>query len=536
MNSSQLKKDYPEVYRKFFNEYDLVLSVPLIFELTGLLGRYVDSDFLSVKTPLRYYIGISRKAWDKKIPYTFMENQNSWFSETDIDKHYNGFKEIINKEWKNIKVWFLCEYNRKDPIPMIGTFLLGEKIIRGELGINDIHHLETNNKDGENLLNQITSDIDKISDMYGEYILVKETKRPYLYNSSLSSQTPLSHFCDNKTNKYLNEKHFKILPFHIYILHPNSVAKSNYISNLLFDQNNEIKEFAKSNNYKYDNNLLDALYQLEKYSSLEIIKNIDNLIKLKISWKDFFKNLEFYRSIYSNLFKTDYKNDIYRGIKSFIEKDLHVNNSFSILWWWARYIIFSETPLQIDNNSIQTLNKELNTQFTLDYASPVDGFDTEGIKVEQYISDGIYSPFCSPYRTIIFQNTEITHGHGEYKEIIENWKDGLLLNEVDNKIYLFGKKLTSQEIHSQSATIELLHHLMQYPWQEISNKELTPSAYSKNKNDMVGKIITPLQKYIAKHSTHKIDIHCKGSLNAFTITLENTSLPVMLLYPANNIK
>ena len=52
------------------------------------------------------------------------------------------------------------------------------------------------------------------------------------------------------------------------------------------------------------------------------------------------------------------------------------------------------------------------------------------------------------------------------------------------KITIAGVPLSSKELHSQSATIELLRYLLDHQNQSISCKDLPPSSYSKLKNDL----------------------------------------------------
>ncbi|HCB51432.1 TPA: hypothetical protein DEP21_02545 [Patescibacteria group bacterium] len=72
-----------------------------------------------------------------------------------------------------------------------------------------------------------------------------------------------------------------------------------------------------------------------------------------------------------------------------------------------------------------------------------------------------------------------------------------------------GQKLTSQDIHSQSATIEIMKRLIENPGKDISNKDLPSSSYSKNKNDMLGKIVIPLIELIEKKTGKKLPLICK---------------------------
>ncbi|HCY20802.1 TPA: hypothetical protein DIC40_02940 [Patescibacteria group bacterium] len=74
------------------------------------------------------------------------------------------------------------------------------------------------------------------------------------------------------------------------------------------------------------------------------------------------------------------------------------------------------------------------------------------------------------------------------------------MDTLNNRIYLEGQKLTSQDLHSQSATIEILKMLLENPGKEINNKNLPLSSYSKNKNDMLGKIVGPLLSLVEERT------------------------------------
>jgi hypothetical protein len=85
----------------------------------------------------------------------------------------------------------------------------------------------------------------------------------------------------------------------------------------------------------------------------------------------------------------------------------------------------------------------------------------------------------------------------------------LLLDIVDNRIFINGKKVTSDDLHSQSATIEILKILIKNLGNDISNKDLPISSYSKNKNEMLGKIVIPLIELVAKEMNSKLPLICK---------------------------
>lgn len=76
-------------------------------------------------------------------------------------------------------------------------------------------------------------------------------------------------------------------------------------------------------------------------------------------------------------------------------------------------------------------------------------------------------------------------------------------------MYINGRKLTSEDLHSQTGTVDILRILMENIGKDISNKELPVSSYSKNKNDMLGKIVIPLIELIEKETGKKLPLICK---------------------------
>ncbi|HBB04018.1 TPA: hypothetical protein DCZ39_03930 [Patescibacteria group bacterium] len=80
---------------------------------------------------------------------------------------------------------------------------------------------------------------------------------------------------------------------------------------------------------------------------------------------------------------------------------------------------------------------------------------------------------------------------------------------INNKIYINGRKLTSEDLHSQTGTVDILKVLIENIGKDISNKALPVSSYSKNKNDMLGKIVLPLIELIEKETGKKLPLICK---------------------------
>jgi hypothetical protein len=117
----------------------------------------------------------------------------------------------------------------------------------------------------------------------------------------------------------------------------------------------------------------------------------------------------------------------------------------------------------------------------------------------------------------------------DYNEIINTHKEWLLLDTIDNKIHLNGKKLTSADICSQTSTISILWKLLDNIGQDIRNKELEVSSYSKNKNEMLGKIVIPLLSLIEKETKEKLPLICKWSMFDFYMKLNVSDFKVFII-------
>lgn len=177
---------------------------------------------------------------------------------------------------------------------------------------------------------------------------------------------------------------------------------------------------------------------------------------------------------------------------------------------------------------IQKLQEIGYTDACLEYLSWEDGVCGDGVIVEQQISKAIFSKYIQKDK-VYYQNNQGENFLGDYNHILASHKDGLLLDMIYNKIYLNGRKLSSQDIPSQTSTIHILSCLLGHIGQDLSNKKLEISSYSKNKNEMTGKIILPLIALIEKETGEKIPLICKGSMYDFYLKLNPTNIKIAYL-------
>jgi hypothetical protein len=73
---------------------------------------------------------------------------------------------------------------------------------------------------------------------------------------------------------------------------------------------------------------------------------------------------------------------------------------------------------------------------------------------------------------------------------------------------------------SQSATAEILSQFILNSKTSVSCKDLPTSSYTKNKNEMINKVINPFIKIVQDKLKRSISIHCSGTINNFLLEIE----------------
>jgi len=63
----------------------------------------------------------------------------------------------------------------------------------------------------------------------------------------------------------------------------------------------------------------------------------------------------------------------------------------------------------------------------------------------------------------------------------------------------------------------------------VDSKKFPSSTYSKNKNEMVSKIVLPLIDLIEKKTGKKLQLICKGSLYDFYMKLSHSDVDIAVI-------
>ncbi|MEA1909587.1 MAG: hypothetical protein U9M89_00965, partial [Patescibacteria group bacterium] len=175
-------------------------------------------------------------------------------------------------------------------------------------------------------------------------------------------------------------------------------------------------------------------------------------------------------------------------------------------------------------NLIEKLKQlDLNKSVTVDYISWQDGFEPKGVYLEQNFSQQLYSSWIT---TITYKLSRLDKkgkihnkliSEKEYNQLKNNAP--ILLDKSEKRIYICGKKLTSKELKSTSATLEILEFLLSRVDKNIKNDELPKSIYANNRNAFQSKIITPFEKIYRNRNKNKPLLSISGGITDFFVNL-----------------
>ncbi len=210
------------------------------------------------------------------------------------------------------------------------------------------------------------------------------------------------------------------------------------------------------------------------------------------------------------------------------QKYISLSPSDSTIMWWS--LIFA-MPLEWFRKMAVDAADKTNMDFVgskLIYSNWIDGIEHEGVKIEQDIHQWIYSEFLDSSSYIV-KTADGKVQISDYDTAIKNNNKWILLDMLNNKIFINGRKLTSEDLHSQTATVDILKILIENTGKDVSNRTFVVSSYSKNKNDMLGKIVLPFIELIEKETGKKMPLICKWSMYDFYVKLNPSDIDIVVI-------
>ncbi|HCM67563.1 MAG TPA: hypothetical protein DIS62_00965 [Candidatus Kerfeldbacteria bacterium] len=169
----------------------------------------------------------------------------------------------------------------------------------------------------------------------------------------------------------------------------------------------------------------------------------------------------------------------------------------------------------------------------IDYMSWIDGIETGGVHVEQNLTMKQFSDFISHGTLHVAEwKSESLPTHRVYSvEAFEESKMhmDLLLDELEHKILVNGRPLTSKDIKSAKATIEILKVLLENLGEDVPAMQLPESAYIE-RNEMQSKIISPLATSFKRITGKHLPLSLHGGLRKnFAMKLDKSDLTIGVL-------
>lgn len=275
-------------------------------------------------------------------------------------------------------------------------------------------------------------------------------------------------------------------------------------------------------------------------ASMQVLKSFYNLFTSGASDEPFFKAINLGHNILKFL---DVSTPTIDSICSYLQDQIRLSGenpemvAVKLTGAGKGGDVLFAVPYGISRNtierSVEKLREKTGKDIWLDYVSWIDGFEEKGVKVEQHLVEGIRSKFISEGTVSLRKWTAKEAASSELSSLEkldkEKKKIDLLIDATEDKIYVRGEKLTSKQLHSTSATIEILQILLENIDKSIPNKKLPESSYSQDRNEMQSKIITPLIKVIKKKTGKKLPFKITGGLTDFYLKLEPSDLDVRIL-------
>lgn len=579
MNSTQLQKDFPEVYRDFFSKNDLVVSG--CFSMSwGNEGVLHQSQYLTIgsKIPLKCYIWLKKRS-DSEVVF---ENIISFdFRNKTVISHPYGeimkesplivsavkkfLRESQMEKWISISI--LTEVPRghsfwfSDTSSAILSSALHLFVWKTQPNIFDDYEGFLHSSEYENIRNYAweLSLIARKNNTIGQHIryLLSNSSLPiFIYSQNFNNNSPISQweFWDGMPlNVYQKEfsiqSHISDLPLDYGIIYSGISTSSNQIED---SKEADFTEFKK-----YESFIKNDLWIGESDSFLDVFSNTTTIVesyeKILSFWSiqtayflkgiieswisfqamhEFIQHINNLRKLISILSKENHfaelLSSIFQQKKRLEMEEIGILPSYSTKLWGGILFVMRQWISQDTLNETMVEIQKFYPNAYFDYCSYQDGFVHQWVVIEQYITKNIFSKYIQKNHCIYNDNRGASYTDTRIN-IIENESKGLLIDLVEKKIYLNGVKLTSKEIPAQSSTSEILAILFDKMGEEVHVDNFSSSSYSSNKNEMLGKIVLPLVKTIKDRNEIDLPFICKWSITDFYLSLKETTLPIGII-------
>ncbi|MFH0927883.1 MAG: hypothetical protein V1821_00230, partial [bacterium] len=180
------------------------------------------------------------------------------------------------------------------------------------------------------------------------------------------------------------------------------------------------------------------------------------------------------------------------------------------------------------SEALEYLKSQVSSKLSLEYASWIDGYPKEtGLKVEQCFGSGVYSSFVRPDSLVL----RIWNIDGSTEEkVIQNQNEinpaefDLVADFSSGSILVRGYRPGSKELPSVKASLEILNCLFKNIGTPVGNGALPHTIYSQYRNELQGKIISPLNKLFEQRVQKPLGLKTHGGLTDFVLEFRPAGL------------
>jgi len=532
MNSQKLQDQYPKIYGDFFKSCQKVVSAPHSFFWTGDFSGFYGGLTISLKLPLRFYVGLEKIKADQfdlcqEFPAYFPETAK--FSQIRLD-HYlvENLREFIGEKLKGYRVHFLSELT-------LGLSLGGLGAVAACLA-ELIGSLEGSNS---SRLTDLTKKFDLASSI-ALRLQRGRTSAATVFSSLVSSNYPTVFYC--KGAKWWGKTLDEIVklpesiawPIDFGLIFSGKLVQGSAV--ILSAE--EIKKTSRSREKRIREmigsspgtfwpvyiSMLDQVANQNLLAQTDLFKKGSSETNLKF----FFDTINQYQNILHFLeISTPAIDKIYSGVHKL------ANNLWDGIGSGCKIsgvgkggeVLFALPYGQHRERIEKFINDE---KLSLDYASWRDGFEKRGVICEQDIFAKHYSPFVKGEMNIltVYKDNDIETKIIDRQQI-SSIKVDLLLDKNLNKVFCSGKKVTSTQLPSQKGVVEILGKILQSKTLKITNKQIS-SSYGKSRFDLQSKITSPLSKLC------RLEFELTGKMyDNFSLRLKPFGISIAILEKIN---
>ncbi|MBT5337786.1 hypothetical protein HN858_02195 [Candidatus Falkowbacteria bacterium] len=606
-NSKTLKERFPEVYKKFYAENDIVVSGAFNFSLSpGIIWR-AGAPLVRLKLPLKCYVGIkvnNGKSTVSNGSYLVYNTSKDKFNTNDCSldgwcEHIDYLQELVRKKWSNdfngITLNYLFESSDSrgidssfETVAMSAIYLYLNRI-----SIEEFKQFPSTSSaeilKGETKLAKDFRDIHRQTLKMISKGMNGGAAGNSSYSSLLDSKLPMVYFTEERAGSekkpYKDKRPFILddmekaeklevwgfrldeladvtgyFPLDVVGIYPGASKEpglaAEYVHKSLMPSFDIIRDktkklFSKAIDLDSDR-LPPFLKELDvdgKYwhdyavgQSYQLVNYVFELIELyqnKLSGSVVTKFLE-HQSILRNIngvFEDFPSKNLQTILDKIKRRASEVDEKVGLRpLYWGKMDgnIFAFSPLHRFREQsfklVEEIRRDHNENVQIDFCSWRDGWGSDGVRLEQYIKKDIYSEFLdkNSLKLEVWDNKDEVNSIVSMNELDKADFD-LLLDKIDGKLYIKGKNYSSKELPSQKATIELVEFLLQNVGQPVTNKQLSESGYSKYRNELQGKIVTPLSKLLKEKTGKDLGLKVTGKLMNFFIEFNPKNLKIGII-------